>query len=160
MASGSKDVYLVIGGSGFLGRHIVNALLARGDTVSVFDIVQRYHDVPFYTGDITEQDSISEALSKVRIGTMGFSKRLYSKTFSEWHNVYRPHRFPTSWAGRRCIVLEGQCRRHLSRDSRSNCQQGSQACLHKFCGYRFRRLQHHRRRRAFACPRESDGRVQ
>jgi len=74
MASGSKDVYLVIGGSGFLGRHIVNALLARGDTVSVFDIVQRYHDVPFYTGDITEQDSISEALSKVCIGTMNFFK--------------------------------------------------------------------------------------
>jgi len=71
MASASKDVYLVIGGSGFLGRHIVNALLARGDTVSVFDIVQRYHDVPCYTGDITEQDSISEALKKVCIG-IGF----------------------------------------------------------------------------------------
>ena len=72
MTSGSKDVYLVIGGSGFLGRHIVNALLARGDSVSVFDIVQRYHDVPFYTGDITEQDSISEALRQVRTGTMSF----------------------------------------------------------------------------------------
>ena len=65
MTSISKNVYLVIGGSGFLGRHIVNALLARGDSVSVFDIVQRYHDVPFYTGDITEQDSISDALRKV-----------------------------------------------------------------------------------------------
>lgn len=74
MASGSKDVYLVIGGSGFLGRHIVNALLARGDTVSVFDIVQRYHDVPFYTGDITEQLSISKALSQVCIATTNFLK--------------------------------------------------------------------------------------
>jgi sterol-4alpha-carboxylate 3-dehydrogenase (decarboxylating) len=64
--STSKDAYLVIGGSGFLGRHIVDALLARGDAVSIFDIVQRYHDVPFYTGDISEEDSISEALQKVR----------------------------------------------------------------------------------------------
>lgn len=76
MASSSKDVYLVIGGSGFLGRHIVNALLARGDSVSVFDIVQRYHDVPFYTGDITEQDSISEALRQVCTGTMSFPRQL------------------------------------------------------------------------------------
>lgn len=80
MTSGSKDVYLVIGGSGFLGRHIVNALLARGDIVSVFDIVQRYHDVPCYIGDIAEQDSVSEALSKVCIGIVGFSERFCSKT--------------------------------------------------------------------------------
>lgn len=73
MASTSKDVYLVIGGSGFLGRHIVNALLARGDSVSVFDIVQRYHDVPFYSGDITEQVSISNALIKVSSVVLCFS---------------------------------------------------------------------------------------
>ena len=75
MASASTDVYLVVGGSGFLGRHIVNALLERGDSVSVFDIVQRYHDVPFYTGDITEQDSISDALRKVCVGPMAFPTR-------------------------------------------------------------------------------------
>lgn len=80
MASVSKDIYLVIGGSGFLGRHIVNALLARGDTVSVFDIVQRYHDTPFYSGDITEQGSISEALSKVCRGIPSSSKRFAKKS--------------------------------------------------------------------------------
>jgi nucleoside-diphosphate-sugar epimerase len=61
----AKDTYLVIGGSGFLGRHIVEKLLARGDAVSVFDIVQRYHDVPFYTGDISEEGQVRQAVQKV-----------------------------------------------------------------------------------------------
>ncbi|KAI0763611.1 C-3 sterol dehydrogenase [Trametes elegans] len=64
MATRSKDVYLVVGGSGFLGRHIVEALVARGDSVSVFDIVQRHHDVPFYSGDISEEEQVSDALRK------------------------------------------------------------------------------------------------
>jgi sterol-4alpha-carboxylate 3-dehydrogenase (decarboxylating) len=65
MSVHQKDIYLVIGGSGFLGRHIVQGLLDRGDSVSVFDIVQRYHDVPFYSGDITDEASIVQALQKV-----------------------------------------------------------------------------------------------
>jgi sterol-4alpha-carboxylate 3-dehydrogenase (decarboxylating) len=63
----SKDVYLVIGGSGFVGRHIVQQLLDRGDNVSVFDIVQRYHDTPFYSGDISEQEQVANALRKVSL---------------------------------------------------------------------------------------------
>lgn len=62
----SKDIYLVIGGSGFVGRHIVEQLLRRGDNVSVFDIVQRYQDVPFYSGDISDQEEVSTALRRVR----------------------------------------------------------------------------------------------
>ena len=61
----SRDVYLVIGGNGFLGRHIVQQLLDRGDIVSVFDIVERYKDVSFYSGDITDRDSVASALRKV-----------------------------------------------------------------------------------------------
>ncbi|KAF8272236.1 C-3 sterol dehydrogenase [Lactarius quietus] len=59
-----RDSFFVIGGSGFLGRHIVQALVARGDPVAVFDIVQRYHDTPFYSGDISDQAQVSDALRK------------------------------------------------------------------------------------------------
>lgn len=41
----TNEQYLVVGGCGFLGRHIVDALLGRGETnVAVFDIVQRHFD--------------------------------------------------------------------------------------------------------------------
>ena len=41
----SDESYLIIGGCGFLGRHIVEQLQARGETqISVFDIVQRHFD--------------------------------------------------------------------------------------------------------------------
>lgn len=60
------DVYLVIGGSGLLGRHIAKQLQDRGDNVSVLDIVQRYDDIPFYHGDISDEGVVLSVLQQVR----------------------------------------------------------------------------------------------
>ena len=89
-----KDTYLVIGGSGFIGRHIVEMLLARGDSVSVLDIVQRYHDTPFYSADISDQAQVEEALQKVRSDYIClYSSSLLSRTWIVWCFVYHPHCF-------------------------------------------------------------------
>jgi hypothetical protein len=47
----------VIGGSGFLGQHMVEQLLARGYTVNVFDIRQGFDNprVQFFLGDLCNQ---------------------------------------------------------------------------------------------------------
>jgi sterol-4alpha-carboxylate 3-dehydrogenase (decarboxylating) len=59
------DTYLVVGGDGFLGRHIVQAIKTRGDQVASFDVVQRYDDVPFYAGDISAPGVFASVLEKV-----------------------------------------------------------------------------------------------
>ena len=95
MSASKKDIYIVIGGSGFLGRHIVQGLLDRGDSVSIFDIVQRYHDVPFYSGDITEEGSVAQALQKARNQPTSIHMLLII-TIIERCNLYHPHRVATS----------------------------------------------------------------
>ncbi|KAJ7433102.1 3-beta hydroxysteroid dehydrogenase/isomerase family-domain-containing protein [Mycena latifolia] len=52
----SKDVYLVLGGDVFVGRHVVEQLKARGDT--------RNDDVECFPGDICVPDQISNAIQK------------------------------------------------------------------------------------------------
>ena len=61
------ETSLVIGGCGFLGRHIVEALVARGIPVAVFDLVQRHFDtnIQFFTGDIADEEAVSNAIRKV-----------------------------------------------------------------------------------------------
>lgn len=47
----------MIGGSGFLGRHLVETLVDRGYSVSVFDIRQSYElpGLTFHLGDLCDR---------------------------------------------------------------------------------------------------------
>ncbi|XP_043113915.1 sterol-4-alpha-carboxylate 3-dehydrogenase, decarboxylating [Puntigrus tetrazona] len=59
----------VIGGSGFLGGHLVERLLDRGYTVNVFDIRQAYElpGVTFHQGDLCDRQALLVALKEVSI---------------------------------------------------------------------------------------------
>ena len=69
----------VIGGCGFLGRHLVEQLLAKGYRVNVFDIRQSFDDaqVKFYIGDLCKLEVRKNALlCLLQLGTQ--------QTFIEW----------------------------------------------------------------------------
>lgn len=66
--------FLVTGGAGFIGSHIVEALVARGDRVRVLDNLSTGHrvnlagfasDVEFMTGDITNPTDVAQAVRGV-----------------------------------------------------------------------------------------------
>ncbi|KAI6154929.1 hypothetical protein BKA82DRAFT_4432149 [Pisolithus tinctorius] len=58
-----EEAYLTVDRSEILGRHAVEQL-ARGDTIPMLDIVQRHHDVPFYSGDTTDEQDVLDILER------------------------------------------------------------------------------------------------
>lgn len=66
-STGKKCV--VIGGSGFLGQHMVEKLLDKGYSVNVFDIQKRFdHDrVQFFLGDLCNKEALLPALQDVSV---------------------------------------------------------------------------------------------
>ncbi|XP_071507221.1 sterol-4-alpha-carboxylate 3-dehydrogenase, decarboxylating-like [Diadema antillarum] len=60
---------LVIGGCGFLGKHIVEALLARGHEVSAFDIRKTFENdkVRIFIGDLCSAKDLEPALQGVDV---------------------------------------------------------------------------------------------
>ena len=133
----SKDVYLVIGGSGFVGSHIVQQLLDRGDSVSIFDIVQRNHDVPFYSGDISEEGSILKALQKV--GVLCIVMQIFFLiNYTERGNLYNPYRVTSSWT-RPCYLLESKRGGHEGGHIRSPGPWRTKTCVHQLSRCRIQR---------------------
>jgi UDP-glucose 4-epimerase len=68
--------YLVTGGAGFIGSHIVAALVARGDRVRVLDNLSTGHrrnietvkgDVEFVQGDLVNSRDVERALAGVEV---------------------------------------------------------------------------------------------
>ncbi|NER00250.1 MAG: NAD-dependent epimerase/dehydratase family protein, partial [Cyanothece sp. SIO2G6] len=59
---------LVTGGLGFIGHHLVNLLLARGDRVRILDLAtptQRIAGVEYITGSITDQPTVQQAIQGI-----------------------------------------------------------------------------------------------
>ncbi len=67
---------MVTGGAGFIGSHIVDALVLRGDEVSVLDDLSTgkleniKHPVNFYHGDIRDAGFVKDALEKEKPGVV------------------------------------------------------------------------------------------
>ena len=68
MAPSSQRISVVTGGHGFVGRHLVDALVARGDRVRLIDLgAQQRDDVEFVQADITDQDAMIDAVAGAEV---------------------------------------------------------------------------------------------
>ncbi|XP_046332643.2 sterol-4-alpha-carboxylate 3-dehydrogenase, decarboxylating-like [Haliotis rufescens] len=68
MAAASRNkTCLVIGGCGFLGRHLCDELLKRGYSCRVFDVRKTFDDdrIKFFTGDLCNEQDLQPALKGV-----------------------------------------------------------------------------------------------
>ena len=69
----THELHFVIGGAGFLGSHILEALVARGETaVASFDIrepTERVPNVHYYEGDLTQAESLTKAITDAQEDT-------------------------------------------------------------------------------------------
>src|SRR5687768_1046354 len=75
-SSNRHDMFLVIGGAGFIGSHLVARLIEQGDSVRVFDNfstgTSKYLDplgdrVALVRGDLRDKDAVRQAVDGVHV---------------------------------------------------------------------------------------------
>lgn len=89
-----RESYLVTGGGGLLGRHIVDQLLARGETsVAVFDLAPGEQDsrTRVFAGDITDRQAVEDAVKTVSL-TLALHKYAVTDSVVVWCNMHHPYR--------------------------------------------------------------------
>lgn len=104
-----NEWYLVIGGAGFLGSYIVQALISRGHWphVAVYDLSkpgERYivEGATYFCGDILNEDQLFDCLTKVCLPRFRLQTYWYSQPFldADLDNHSVPHGLSGAWPQR------------------------------------------------------------
>jgi GlcNAc-P-P-Und epimerase len=86
---------LVTGGSGFIGRHLVDALLASGYAASIFDIqqpCQEAHKPLWLAGDILDKEALQRAITTARSETivhLAARAEIQSKSVAAYDSIHQ-----------------------------------------------------------------------
>ena len=97
--------FIVLGGAGFLGSHIVEQLISRGEqTVAVYDAVEPADDeiiggVKYFYGDITDEEKLVNVFKEVCfLLLMKTHNNLISAVLVDGPVSSIPHRFSKIWS--------------------------------------------------------------
>ncbi len=86
-----NGISLVTGGSGFIGKHVVNQLVSRGDQVRVLDLQHPLNPIPgveYISGDITELRDVRKAMIGVnKVFHLAAKAGLWSYRNSDFYQV-------------------------------------------------------------------------
>ena len=82
---------LVTGGAGFIGKHVVDQCLSRGDAVRVLDIQipeKKVKGVEYIAGDITNLSDVQQAMKGVnKVFHLAAKAGLWSHQNSDFYRV-------------------------------------------------------------------------